>query len=395
MKPLSDIANKIHGQPMFQVLEKVQALERKGRDILHFELGEPDFDTPPNIVNAAITALGNGVTHYTSSFGLHRFREVACAATAKSRGFSPDISQVLVTPGANAIIYYTIKCIVSPGEEVIIPNPGFPTYFSAAAACGARAVSVRLRPEKKFVIQAEDVDAAVTDKTKLLIINTPSNPTGAAMSEAEIRAVYDVAERHDLYVLSDEIYSRLIYSPDRRFFSASSIDGCRERTIVINGFSKAFAMTGWRLGCAIAPPHVIEKMGLLNETIVSCVPPFIQEAGVEAIVGDQTKVREMAREYRNRSTRLAEGLDKIEGISCPTPAGAIYVFPDIRGTGMTSDEFADFALNAAGVAVCPGTSFGEHGEGFVRFSSVNSTANIDKAIERLREALALRKRMGK
>ena len=390
MKPLSDIANQIHGQPMFQVLEKVQSLEREGHDILHFELGEPDFDTPPNIVNVAIDALRAGVTHYTSSLGLHKFREAARAATARSRGFPPDISQVLVTPGANAIIYYTIKCLVSPGEEVIIPNPGFPTYFSAAAACGAKAVSVRLRPEKMFALQADDVEAAVSGKTKLLIINTPSNPTGAVMSEKEIRAVYDVAKRHDLYVLSDEIYSRLIYSADRHFFSASSLDGCRERTIIINGFSKAFAMTGWRLGCAIGPSFVIEKMGLLNETIVSCVPPFIQEAGVEAIVGDQSKVREMAREYHCRSTRLAEGLGAIDGIRCPAPAGAIYVFPDVRGTGMTSGEFADFALDAAGVAVCPGTSFGEYGEGFVRFSSVNSMENIDKALDRLGRALSIR-----
>ena len=388
MKQLSNIANKIHGQPMFQVLEKVQALEREGRDILHFELGEPDFDTPKNIVDVAINALRGGVTHYTSSLGLHDFREVARNATKKSRGFLPDISQVLVTPGANAIIYYTIKCIVSPGEEVIIPNPGFPTYFSAVAACGAKAVSVRLRPEKKFALQAEDVEAVVSDKTKLLIINTPSNPTGSVMSEDEIRAVYEVAKRYDLYVLSDEIYSRLIYSPDRHFFSISSFDACKERTIVINGFSKAFAMTGWRLGCAIGPSHVIEKMGLLNETIVSCVPPFIQQAGLEAIVGDQSKVREMACEYHNRSTILAEGLNGIHGIDCPTPAGAIYVFPDIRDTGMTSAEFADFALYTAGVAVCPGTSFGEYGEGFVRFSSVNSIDNIKLAVSRLRVSLS-------
>jgi aspartate/methionine/tyrosine aminotransferase len=390
MKPLSDVAGSIHGQPMFQVLEKVQALERKGLNILHFELGEPDFDTPSNIVETAINALKKGGTHYASSFGLREFREVVCQATEKSRGFRPDISQVLITPGANAIIYYTIKCLVSPGEEVIIPNPGFPTYFSAAAACGAKAVSVRLRAEKGFALQAEDVDAVVTEKTKLLILNTPSNPTGAAMSEDELRAVFDVAEKNDLYVLSDEIYSRLIYSPDRRFFSVSSIDSCKDRTIVINGFSKAFAMTGWRLGCAIGPSEVIEKMGLLNETIVSCVPPFIQAAGIEAIVGNQAKVNEMAREYRTRSTRLAEGLDAIPGISCPSPAGAIYVFPDISETGMTSYEFADFALNEAGVAVCPGPCFGAHGEGFVRFSCVNSMENIEMAMDRLRRTLSAR-----
>ena len=388
MKALSDIANEIHGQPMFQVLEKVQALERTGRKMLHFELGEPDFDTPPNIVDAAVNALRRGVTHYTSSLGLHEFRVAARDATSRSRHFTPDLSQILVTPGANAIIYYTVKCIVSPGEEVLVPDPGFPTYFSAIAACGAKAVSVRLREECRFAMQAEDVEALVTPRTKLLILNTPSNPTGGVMSENEIRAVYEVAEKHDLYVLSDEIYSRLIYSPDRSFFSASELDGCRERTIVINGFSKAFAMTGWRLGCAIGPTPVIEKMGLLNETIVSCVPPFVQEAGIEAIRGDQSKVREMAREYHERSVRLAEGLDSLEGVSCPTPGGAIYVFPNIRGTGMSSDGFSDFAMREAGVAVCPGNSFGAFGEGYVRFSCVNSVANIEAAIRNLRCALA-------
>lgn len=390
MKPLSAIANEIHGQPMFQVLEKVQALERIGKDIIHFELGEPDFDTPKNIVDAAINALRHGVTHYTSSLGLHAFRTAAQNATSRSRHFTPDISQILVTPGANAIIYYTIKCIVSPGEEVIVPNPGFPTYYSAIAACDAKAAGVRLREECGFAMQADDVEALITPNTKLIILNTPSNPTGGVMSEEEIRAVYKVAAKHDLYVLSDEIYSRLIYSPSRRFFSASELDECRERTIVINGFSKAFAMTGWRLGCAIGPTHVIEKMGLLNETIVSCVPPFVQEAGIEAITGDQTKVWEMAREYHERSIRLAEGLNSIDGITCPTPGGAIYVFPNIRGTGMTSDEFSDFSLQNAGIAVCPGNNFGSYGEGFVRFSCVNSITNIDSAIERLRIALAKR-----
>lgn len=390
MKPLSDIATKIHGQPMFQVLEKVQELERRGKTVLHFELGEPDFNTPSNIVDAAVDALRGGVTHYTSSFGLHAFRKAVQVATSHSRHFEPDLSQILVTPGANAIIYYTIKCLVSPGEEVIIPNPGFPTYFSAAAACGARAVSVQLKEEHGFALQAEDLEKLVTSRTKLIIINTPSNPTGAAMSEKELRAVFEVARKYDLFVLSDEIYSRLIYSPDRHFFSVSEIDQCRERTIVINGFSKAFAMTGWRLGCALGPSCVIEKMGLLNETIVSCVPPFVQAAGIEAIKGDQTIVREMAMEYKKRSVRLAEGLNALPGVSCPTPAGAIYVFPNIKGTGMSSSEFTDFALEKAGVAVCPGDSFGEFGEGYVRFSCVNSIENIDMALDNLRMALLSR-----
>lgn len=388
MKPLSDIANRIHGQPMFQILEKIQALERQGRGVIHFELGEPDFATPSNIIDSAVKALRDGVTHYTSSLGLRAFREAAQQATSRSRHFTPDISQILVTPGANAIIYYTIKCLVSPGEDILIPNPGFPTYFSAAAACGANVISVKLKEEHGFALQADDVEAAVTPKSKLIIVNTPSNPTGAAMSERELRDVFAVAAKHDLFVLSDEIYSRLIYSPERHFFSVSEIDHCKERTIVINGFSKAFAMTGWRLGCAMGPSPVIEKMGLLNETIVSCVPPFIQTAGIEAIVGDQSKVREMAKEYHERSMRLANGLNKLPGVSCRIPEGAIYVFPNVRQTGMTSEEFSNFALNEAGVAVCPGNSFGNFGEGFVRFSCVNSVANIDKALTQLHLALS-------
>ena len=389
MKPLSEISQHFQGQPMFKVLDEVQKLERAGRKLLHFELGEPDFSTPENISRAGCDAITNGMTHYTSSHGLFEFRQTAREATAYSRHFTPDIEQILVTPGANSIIYYCVKCIVDPGDDVLVPNPGFSSYFSAISACGANAVSVKLRPEKNLVMLPEDVEAAITPRTKLLILNTPGNPTGTIIPEKILREIYAVAEKHDIYVLSDEIYARLIFTRDR-FFSPSMLDHCRERVIVANGFSKAFAMTGWRLGVAIGPEHVIEKMALLNETIVSCVPTFIQCAGIEAIKGDQEQIRAMCAEYQRRAFLLADELDKLPGISCRRPDGAIYVFPDIRGTGMSSEEFTSFALQEAGVAVLPGTSFGEYGAGFVRFSCVNNVENILQAVSNIKAALKKR-----
>ncbi len=387
MKTLSKISNNIFGQPMFKILDTVQKLERSGRKILHFELGEPDFSTPANIIEAGCNGLKSGMTHYTSSQGLFEFRQAIQETTLFSRHFKPDVDQILVTPGANAIIYYTIKCLIDPGEDVLVPNPGFPSYFSAIAACGANAVNIKLHPEKDFVIQPEDLEKAITPKSKLLILNSPSNPTGAVISPSLMREIYAIAQKHDLYILSDEIYARLIFNEDK-FFSPSMLDLCKERTIVANGFSKSFAMTGWRLGVAIGPQKIIEKMTLLNETIVSCVPPFIQYAGMKAIKEDQQQVHYMCKEYKRRVFFLADSLNKLPGVSCRRPDGAIYVFPDIRETGMNSDEFTKFALNNASVAVLPGNSFGEYGEGFVRFSCVSSIENIEQAIQNLAGALA-------
>lgn len=391
MKSLSDIAYQIEGQPMFKILDLAQKLERQGQEILHFELGEPDFDTPSNIIDAACNALTSGDTHYTSSMGLYDFRVVAQKATLHSRGFLPTLEQVLVAPGANSIIYFTIKCLVNPGDEVIVPDPGFPTYYSAIKACGAKAVTVKLKEENQFRLNPEDLKDAITNKTRLIILNTPSNPTGSVMLPSEIERVAQIAKDNDVYLLSDEIYGRLIFNNEKSFKSPSYIDHCKERTIILNGFSKAFAMTGWRLGVAIGPEEVIEKMGLLVSTIVSCVPPFIQRAGIEAITGDQTALIKMKEEYNERRKILVNGLNSIAGISCIEPDGAIYAFPNISGTGMSSDEFAKFALEEAGVALLPGNNFGESGEGFVRICYVNTTENILKAINKLKEALERRK----
>lgn len=387
MKSLSDAARVVEGQPMFATLDRVQKLEREGKTILHFELGEPDFDTPRNIVDAACNALQTGKTHYTSSMGLYDFRLAVQETTIKSRGFRPSLDQILVTPGANAIIYLTIKTVVNPGEEVIVPDPGFPTYYAAIKACGAIPVTVPLKEENEFRLDPNDLKRKITDKTRLIILNSPSNPTGGVMNATEIKAIAAIAKDADVFLLSDEIYGRLIFDEDSKFLSPSYIDECKERTIIINGFSKAFSMTGWRLGVAIGPEEVIEKMGLLVSTIVSCVPPFIQYAGIEAINGDQSAVLSMKNEYRKRRELLVNGLNQLPGVRCVMPKGAIYAFPNIQETGMTSDEFSRFSLEQAGVALLPGNNFGALGEGFVRICYVNSESNIKLAIDALDKAL--------
>jgi len=383
---LSKLGESMAGQPMFEILERAQELERSGRKIYHFELGEPDFDTPSNIAEAAIEAIKSGQTHYTPSTGLYELKVAAAQATARSRGFLPSIDQILVTPGANSIIYLAIKCVVNPGEEVIVPNPGFPTYFSAIEACGAKAVGVQLKQENGFSIRPEDIEKAITSKTRMLILNSPSNPTGGVISQEHLISIAKLCEKYDICLLSDEIYGRLVYS-DNVFYSPGSYDKCLNRTIIINGFSKAFAMTGWRLGVAIGPEHIIRKMGSLVSTIVSCVPPFVQIAGVEAINGSQDKPDYIKKEFEKRISFLVEGLNQLPGVACREPKGAIYAFADITNSGMSSREFAEFSLEKAGVAVTPGHFFGSYGEGFVRLSAVQNIDVIGEALESLRGAM--------
>lgn len=383
---LSRAAYKIEGQPMFKVLEKVQNLEQQGEHIIHFEIGDPDFKTPDNIIDAAYSSMKNGETHYTNSMGLFDFRKAICEATAFSRGFTPSINQVLVTPGANMIIYLAVKCLVNPEEEVIVPDPGFPTYYSVLKLCGVTPVRVPLLEENKFKINPVNIKNAITPKTRLIIINSPNNPTGSVMTSEEMDEIYRIAEQNNIYLLSDEVYSRMIYD-DVKFYSPSKGDSCKKLTIVANGFSKAFAMTGWRLGVAIGPEDVIEKMGLLVQTLVSCTPPFIQRAGIAAIKGDQAEIRNMMRIYKERRDTMVDGLNSISSISCLREGGAFYVFPNITRTGMSSEEFTDYILDEAKVAILPGTNFGNYGEGYVRLSYATSIENIKTGIERIRNAV--------
>jgi len=376
---------------MFKILGRARELERQGREIVHFEIGDPDFDTPDNIVEAACDALHRGDTHYASSRGLFDFRVAAAETTEISRGFKPDIGQVLPTPGANIVIYYAVRCLVDPGDDVILSDPCFPTYRSAVEFCGVNPVYVPLREENGFRMQAEDLRAAMTDRTRLIVINSPHNPCGSVMTREELKAIYDVAEEHDVYLLSDEVYSRMIYGSRDSFWSVAQQDGCLERTILLNGFSKAFAMTGWRLGCVIGPHEVVDKMALMLETTSSCVAPFIQRAAIEAMRGPQDQARSMSKEYRLRRELLVEGLRELPGVTCVTPGGAFYAFPNIRGTGLTDDAFAELMLEEAGVALLPGSNFGAAGEGFVRLCYTTSRDTIARGLDLMKACLERRR----
>ena len=377
-------AQNLVGQPMFRMLSKIQDLEKQGKQILHFELGDPDFPTPTNISEAAIKSIREGNTHYVNSMGIRELREAAQLTTKLSRGFEPDINQVLVTPGANYIIFLAISTLVNPGEEIIIPDPGFPTYTSAANFVGAKTVFVPVHEENNFRLSPDDVESKITDKTRLLIVNSPANPTGSVMTKEELLEVGKIAEKKNLYLLTDEVYSRLIFDSEKTFFSPSTLDQCKKRTIIINGLSKAFSMTGWRIGIAIGPSDVIAKMGLVVETLSSCTPPFCQIAGLEAINGDQSELIKMKKEYFDRKNMLVKGLNDINGISCVDPGGAMYVFPNIKKTNMTSDEFSEYVLKKTGIGVLPGNNFGANGEGYIRMCYSTSQDDIKEALDRLK-----------
>lgn len=388
MREISLNARNIEGQPMFRLIDKVKRLEAQGRNIIHLEIGDPDFETPKNIISAAQSSLSRGETHYGSSWGLPEFVEAIRQATDRSRGFFPDADQVLVTPGANIAIFYAVFCLANSGQEVLVPDPGFPTYLSAIKMCGAVPVPYPLRSENAFQMRAQDIEPLITEKTRLLIINSPQNPTGAITREKELREIYDLAVKHDLYIYSDEIYARMVYE-EGDFFSIASLDQAQERVILSNGFSKAFAMTGWRLGAVVAPPEVSERMMMLLQTTSSCVSAFVQRAGIEAITGDQQPVQQMMAEYKARRDLLVAALNEIPGIRCHKPGGAFYAFPDISSFGLTSEEFSDTMLNTASVALLPGSDFGAQGEGFVRICYASSRDQIRQAVERIAQACAM------
>jgi aspartate/methionine/tyrosine aminotransferase len=384
MKSLSKAALNIDGQPMFKYLDRARKLEAEGRSMIHMEIGDPDFSTPPNITMAAIRALTEGKTHYTSSWGDLEFRETIRTATYNSRGFMPDLNQVLVLPGANVGIFYAVFCLCDPGTEVLVPDPGFATYYSSIKMCGVDAVKVPLKEENGFRMQASDVRAAITDKTRLLIINSPNNPTGAVMTKQELKEIYDLCVEKDIYLYSDEIYSRMIYD-DYDFSSPAQYDRCRSHVILSNGFSKAFAMTGWRLGALIGPPEVMERMSALLQTTSSCVSSFIQSAGIEAIRGPQDAVYKMMDEYKDRRDILVEGLNEVKGFTCQNPGGAFYVFPNITRTGLTDVEVCEQLMDQAGVVTVPGSCFGDHGAGHIRLCYATDTQSIMSAIKRIKQ----------
>ncbi|MBX5321213.1 MAG: pyridoxal phosphate-dependent aminotransferase [Candidatus Bathyarchaeota archaeon] len=370
----------------FEVLAKAKALERQGKDIVHLEIGEPDFDTPKNIKEAAVKALYSGYTHYVPAAGIPELRETIAEYISKTRKIPADPEEVVVTPGAKPIMFFAILACVNHGEEVLYPNPGFPIYESMINFIGAKPVPIPLKEENDFRLDHEYVKRKITKKTKMIILNSPENPTGGVLTREDLKVIADcIANRDDVIVLSDEIYSRIIYEGEHQ--SIASLPGMKEKTILLDGFSKTYAMTGWRLGYGVMRKDLAQKIAQLMVNSNSCTCSFIQMAGVEALKGPQDAVDRMVAEFRKRRETIVSGLNKIKGITCKKPIGAFYVFPNITGTGMKSKELSDYLLNEAGVAVLPGTSFGKYGEGYLRISFANSVENINKALNRISQAL--------
>lgn len=370
----------------FEVLAKAKALERQGKSIIHLEIGEPDFDTPQNIKEAAVKALYAGYTHYVPAAGIPELREAIAEYISKTRRIPVDPEEVVVTPGAKPIMFFAILACVNPGEEVLYPNPGFPIYESMINFVGAKPVPIPLKEENDFRLDHEYVKGKITKKTKMIILNSPENPTGGVLTREDLKLIADcISNRDDVIVLSDEIYSRIIYEGTHE--SIASLPGMKEKTIILDGFSKTYAMTGWRLGYGVMRRDLAEKITRLMVNSNSCTCAFVQMAGIEALRGPQDSVDRMVAEFRRRREIIVEGLNRIKGITCKKPKGAFYVFPNITGTGMRSKELSDYLLNEAGVAVLPGTSFGKYGEGYLRISFANSIENIREALRRIEEAL--------
>jgi aspartate aminotransferase len=365
----------------FEVLVKAKALEAQGRDIVHLEIGEPDFDTPRNIIDAAIDALHKGFTHYGPSAGLMELREVIAQYVSETRRVNVAPEEVVVVPGGKPIIFFSILALAEQGDEVIYPNPGFPIYESMINYVGAKAVPIRLREELDFRLDVDELGALINDRTKLIILNSPQNPTGGVLEKIDIERIAQSIGDRNIMLLSDEIYSRLIFEGEHH--SIMSIDGMKERTILLDGFSKTYAMTGWRMGYGVMRTDLATHIARLMTNSISCTASFSQIAGIEALCGSQKSVDAMRAEFQKRRDVMVAGLNKIKGFSCRLPKGAFYVFPNITKTGWRSKKLADALLDDAGVAALSGTAFGNFGEGYLRFSVANSIENIEKALDRV------------
>ena len=366
----------------FEVLAKARALEAQGKEIIHLEIGEPDFDTPKHVVEAGIEALRQGYTHYGPTAGLPELRQAIARNSREVRGIDTVPAHVVVTPGAKPIMFYVILALAEPGVEVIYPNPGFPIYESMIRFSGATPVPMRLREETGYHPDLDDLARKITGRTRLLILNSPENPCGSVLSRDELETVADLVQAwYGLYVLADEIYKDILYTGEHH--SVASFPGMAERTIILDGFSKSYAMTGWRLGYGIMPEELVTHIVRLAVNSVSCAASFSQRAAIAALDGPQDEVHAMAQEFSRRRRLITDGLRRIPGINCPEPEGAFYAFPSIRGTGLSSRDFEERALSEAGVALLSGAAFGAFGEGYVRLSYANSQDNIKKALERL------------
>jgi len=378
--------SRLGTETAFEVLVKAKALEAQGKEVVHLEIGEPDFPTPQTIVAAGTGALQKGHTHYCASDGIPELRAAVARDIQATRGIPVDANWVVITPGAKPIMFYLILALVEEGDEVLYPNPGFPIYESMINFAGGKPVPLPLLEKFEFRFDVSELRQRVSDRTKLIIINSPQNPTGGLLTKTDLEAIAEIAIERDIMVLSDEIYARMVY--DGSHHSISSLPGMLERTVILDGFSKTYAMTGWRLGYGVMPPALQAHISRLVTNSVSCTAPFTQIAGLEALAKAESDVLAMVAEFRRRRDYISKALDAIPGIRCLCPPGAFYVFPNIQSFGMKSSAFSDYLLNSAGVAVLSGSSFGEFGEGHIRISYANSMENLAKAVQRIGEAVA-------
>jgi len=383
---LAERMNRIGVETAFEVLVRARALEAQGRDIIHLEIGEPDFDTPRHIVEAGKQALDQGWTHYGPTQGLPELREAIASYICRTRGIRVGAEQVCVVPGGKPIIFFPLMALVEPGDEVIYPNPGFPIYESMINFLGAKPVPIPLVEDRGFSFDLNVLKDSLTPKTKMLILNSPHNPTGGVIPAADVRAIADMVRDRDLIVLSDEIYTRIYF--DEEPLSISTLPGMLEKTIILDGFSKTYAMTGWRMGYGVMPTWLVDPVNKLMVNSNSCTASFTQRAGIAALNGPQDDVVKMVEEFRRRRDSFCAALNTLPGFRCPIPGGAFYAFPNIQGTGWKSKELADALLQKAGVACLSGTAFGAYGDGYLRFSIANSYEKLMDAVERIRKFLA-------
>ena len=368
-------------EPAFEVLNKARALERQGKSIIHLEIGEPDFDTPANVVEAAVDALHQGWTHYGPSAGLPALRQAIADYVGRTRNVKVTAEEVVVVPGGKPIIFFSILALIDEGDEVIFPNPGFPIYESMIQYVGGKAVPIQLREDRDFSLDVNELASLINDRTRLIILNSPQNPTGGVMQRKEVEQVARVIGDRNILVMSDEIYSRLLFEGDH--FSIMSVPGMQERTILLDGFSKTYAMTGWRMGYGVMRPDLAAQITRLMTNSNSCTASFTQVAGIEALRGDQSSVDRMCQEFKRRRDMFVAALNKFKGFSCRMPKGAFYTFPNTTQTGWKSKPLADALLEQAGVAALSGTAFGQYGEGYLRFSVANSFENLQQALDRI------------
>jgi aspartate/methionine/tyrosine aminotransferase len=370
----------------YQVLARAQELEASGREIIHLEIGQPDFETFDNIRLAGIRAISEGHTRYTPPIGMKSLREVIAEDAGERHGLQIHPDQVVVSPGAKPNLFFPALALIEPGDEVIYPNPGFPTYEAMIRVAGGVPVPVPLKEENNFSFDLDAFHKLASERTKLVILNSPSNPTGGVMPVADLEEIAKIAQRFDFWVMSDEIYARVAYD-HASVPSIASLPGMIDRTIIVDGFSKTYAMTGWRLGFGIMPKSLAHVVQLLLTHSVGCTANFVQIAGIEALTGPQDQVDAVVCEYQKRRDAIVAGLNAIEGITCQCPQGAFYVFPNIKSFDIPSSKMADFLLEKACVAVLPGSSFGEYGEGYLRLTYSNSIENINQAIQQMGEAV--------